>query len=180
MGSEVELATTPIFQVRAVGSFEQEPGCPDYATRALGPERLAGVCKGECYNPSDRRRTVTRIEVVRVRPQTSPGEDVASLIEDPWRTFECAPDPAGCAVTFEDPDYAEGGRDTVYYVRAFEEEKPGVNAGSVRCERDAAGRCTKVDLCGGDPTDDCLAPHEPRAWSSPIWVDWKAGAGTSG
>ncbi len=172
MGAEVELGTNPIFQVRAVGSFEQEPGCPDFASQALGPERLASICKGECYNPSDRRRPVTRIEVVRVRPQQRADEDVAGLIEDPWRVFECAPDPAGCAVTFEDPDYRGAGRDTVYYVRAFEEEKLAINAGGVRCQRDEAGRCTGVELCGGDPEDDCLAPHEPRAWSSPIWIDW--------
>ena len=37
---------------------------------------------------------------------------------------------------------------------------------------DAEGNCTAVDGCGLDPEDDCLAEHEPRAWSSPIFVDF--------
>ncbi len=175
MGSEVEMAANPIFQVRAVGSFEQLPGCPDESADALGPEELERICKGECYHPSDERRRISRIEVVRVRPQERPGEPVEPLIDDPWRTFSCEPDPAGCTVLFEDPDYAADHRDTVYYVRAFEESKPAVNAGNLRCERDEAGHCIGVDLCGGDPTDDCLGEHEPRAWSSPIWVDQPQG-----
>ena len=171
MGGEVEMDRTPIFRVRAVGSFEQAPGCPDYATTALGPERLERICKGECFNPTTRRRPIRHIDVVRIRPQNRPGEPIAPLVEDPWRRFECQDDPTGCAVTFQDPDYVEGGRDTVYYVRAHEAPAPGVNAGGVRCERDADGRCTKTSLCLGDASDDCLAEHEPRAWSSPIYVD---------
>jgi len=60
-------------------------------------------------------------------------------------------------------------------VRAVEEPAPKINAAQLRCERDAEGSCTKVDLCGTDDADDCLAPHEPRAWSSPIYVDYEAG-----
>ena len=176
MGGAVEMAESPIFQVRAVGSFEQRPGCPSYATGALTPERLEHVCKGECYNPGETRRLIRRIEVVRIRPQTSPGEDVGQLIDDPWKTFHCEPDPAGCAVTFSDPEFASVGRDTVYYVRAYEEPAPGINADNLRCDYDEAGRCIRTHLCpspdGTDP--DCLAPHEPRAWSSPIFVDLAA------
>ncbi len=178
MGSEVEMSTNPIFQVRAVGSFEQKPGCPRYASDALGAERLEGVCKGECYHPSDTRRPITRIEVVRIRPQTRLDEPVAQLIEDPWRSFECEPQPEGCSVSFEDPDFAAGGRNALYYVRAIEAPAPGVNAGGVRCEYDGSGECIEVDLCGGDASDaDCLGEHEPKAWSSPIFVDFGGGGG---
>ncbi len=176
MGSEVEMVSNPVFRVRAIGSFEQEPGCPDYAVGSLSEERLQHLCKGECYNPSDRRRLIARIEVIRIQPQNHPDEPVASLIQSPWRSFPCQPDPAGCTAHFEDPDFAADGRDTLYYVRAMEEPAPGINAANVRCEFDAEGRCAKVDLC--DDTDgedgDCLAEHEPRAWSSPIFVDFAA------
>ncbi|NIV45702.1 MAG: hypothetical protein GWN46_02140 [Gammaproteobacteria bacterium] len=99
---------------------------------------------------------------------------MAALIEDPWRSFPCEPDPAGCSVTFEDPDYAGGARDTLYYVRAIEEPAPAVNAAGLRCEYDEKGECVKVNPCGapGTEDDDCLAEHEPRAWSSPIFVDY--------
>jgi hypothetical protein len=176
MGSEVSQRVNPIFQVRAVGSLAQRPGCPDYATQTLSPERLTHLCKGECYNPSDQRRRITRIEVIRIQPQNRPDEPLDSLIRDPWRSFACEPDASGCSITFEDPDFAGQGRDTLYYVRAVEEPAPGVNAANLRCEKDAQGACVKVNLCGGvgADQDDCLAEHEPRAWSSPIFVDYGA------
>ena len=53
---------------------------------------------------------------------------------------------------------------------------PGVNADNLRCEYDEKGACVNVNLCGGPGAleDDCLAEHEPRAWSSPIFVDFRA------
>ena len=114
--------------------------------------------------------------MVRIRPQVSPAEDVGPLIADPWRVFECEPDPAGCAVTFTDSDFARAGRDALYYARAIEEPIPVVNAGLLRCEKDASGRCLSVDPCTGDEpaSNDCLAEDEQRAWSSPIFVGWQA------
>jgi hypothetical protein len=175
MGGAARLAEDPRFEVRAVGSYVQQPGCPEHASAALAPERLARICGGECYNPSDLRRRITRIEVVRIRPQASPGEDVAGLVQDPWRVFACDPDPAGCVVRFEDPEFTAAGRDAVYYVRAIEEPSPVVNAGALRCEVDADGNCVRVHPCYGDDyktpaSDDCAAPSEERAWSSPIFV----------
>jgi hypothetical protein len=172
MGSETRMLDAPIFQVRAIGSFAQQPGCPEYAEQALSAERLQRLCLGECYHPSDERRLITRIEVVRITPRAQPDEAVAGLIADPWRVFTCQPDPSGCAVTFSDPEFASLGRDALYYARAYEEPAPAINAGGLRCERDAEGRCTSVTRCGFDATDDCLAPREPRAWSSPIFVDY--------
>jgi hypothetical protein len=174
MGGELSMGAEPIFQVRAVGSFEQQPGCPDAAAEALGGADLERICKGECYHPSDRRRLVTRIEVVKIRPQREDGEDVGPLVSDPWRSFTCEPDPAGCTATFPDPDFAREGRDAVYYARVFEAPIQGVNGDNLRCTFDEAGNCTSVKLCpgeGGD-ADDCLGEKEPRAWSSPIFVDY--------
>ncbi len=174
MGSEARLSGTPRFRVRAVGAFEQKPGCPAHSMSALSGEALEQICRGECYNPSDTRKPIDRIEVVRIRPQATPGENVRELIEDPWRTFACRGDAAGCSVEFDDPAYAAGGRETIYYVRAIEKPSPTVNAGTLRCERDAKGECVKVKPCYGDQRtgleDDCKAPAEERAWSSPIFV----------
>ena len=57
-------------------------------------------------------------------------------------------------------------------VRAVEAPSPAVNAGLLRCEKDAEGSCVKVKPCLGVPdSDDCLAETEERAWSSPIFVE---------
>ena len=174
MGSEARLDRAPRFRVRAVGSFVQNPGCPETSTSALGSERLDHLCRGECYNPSDERRTITRIEVVRIRPQAQAGEPVDPLIEDAWRVLPCPASEAGCSVEFEDPDFAAGGREVIYYVRAIQEPTMAVNAGGLRCDYDADGNCIKAHPCFGDYRteyeDECLAENEERAWSSPIYL----------
>jgi hypothetical protein len=174
MGSETRIGENPRFRVRAAGSFKQKPGCPESSTQGLSPERLARLCRGECYNPSDERHVITRVEVVRIRPRVRPDEPIGSLIEDPWRKISCPYDPSGCVVEFEDPDFAAGHREAIYYVRAIQEPTPAVNAAGLRCTFDAEGRCVAVHPCYGDyrtpASDDCLAPAEERAWSSPIFV----------
>jgi hypothetical protein len=172
MGSQVELAENPIFQVKAVGSFEQNPGCGADAISALPPDRLARMCQGECYNPSNVRRAITRIEIVRIRPQRAPDEEIVGLVEDPWRVIECDGDPEGCVGTFVDEDYVTGGRDSLYYARAIEAPSLAIAADPLGCRRDSEGRCVQVDPCFGRPADDeCLAQTEERAWSSPIFVN---------
>jgi hypothetical protein len=173
MGAEISMRSDPIFEVRAVGSREQRPGCPEYSLRALSPERLDRLCRGECDNPSDQRRRIARIEVVRIRPRAVPAEPVDALVEDPWRVLPCAPDPAGCRVEFSDPEFAAAGRDALYYARAIEEPSLAVNAANLRCEFDENGRCLRTRPCVDVPaTDECLAENEERAWSSPIFVDF--------
>jgi hypothetical protein len=175
MGSQVALAGSPRFQVRAIGSFQQQDGCPEESEQALSPERLAYLCHGQCYHPGEQRHRITRIEVVRIRPQARPGEAIAPLIEDPWRSFECPPDPAGCSFELDDPEFARSGHDAVYYARALQEPTPAVNGANLRTEFDAEGFAIAVTPCYGDPRtpidDDCLAPVAERAWSSPIYVD---------
>jgi hypothetical protein len=174
MGSEVRMTENPRFRVRAVGALVQEPGCPETSTKALSPERLERLCRGECYNPGDQRRRLTHIDIVRIRPQNTKGEPIGELIEDPWRRFACPDDPAGCEVEFEDPEFAAGGREVAYYARAVQEATPAVNAGNLRCEYDDAGNCVRLNPCYGDYRtsfeDDCLTPNAERAWSSPIYV----------
>jgi len=75
---------------------------------------------------------------------------------------------------FSDPDYEREGRDTLYYARAVEAPAEVINAGGLRCRAGVDGACEAVDVCGldGDATAECLSPAEPKAWSSPIFVDW--------
>jgi hypothetical protein len=176
MGTEARLRVNPRFEARAVGSFVQKPGCPESARMGLSPERLEKLCRGECYHPGDERHPIASIEVIRIRPQSRPGELPGDLIDDPWKRFECQPDPAGCVVRFEDEEFVGAGRDVVYYVRALQVETPAISGAPLRTEFDAEGRAVSVRPCSGGyrtpKDDDCLAPVNERAWSSPIYVDF--------
>ena len=176
MGSIVKMRSNPQFEVKAVGAFIQNPGCPQFQQHLLGAQRLESLCHNECFNPSNKRRHITRIEVIRIHPQHSPAEAVGPLIEDPWKSLPCTPSESGCSVHFSDADFVKNGRDALYYVRAIQEPSPAVNGGQLRCRFDASGHCVQVNICSGAPTrtrpdDDCLAAIEERAWSSPIFVD---------
>ncbi len=181
MGSEAELDEAPRFEVRAVGAFEQQPGCPEFVHEGLSPERLERLCLGECYHPADDRRLIERIEVVRIRKQLEPSEPVAPLIEDPWRSFDCPPSAEGCEIHFEDSEW-DPRRETVYYVRALQEATPAVNGDPMRCERDSQGRCIRARPCPAsgpdfEKRDDCLNAVRERAWSSPIFVRGRSDPG---
>jgi hypothetical protein len=177
MGSTVQRSALPRFRVRAAGSFEQQPGCPEHAIEALGQERVDHICRGECHHPGEARRPITRIEIVRIRPQTRANEPLEDLVEDPWRTLPCPADGSGCVVEFSDPDFAEAARDTVYYVRALEAPDELIHGSNpLGCTFDAEGQCVAISPCGSrtPASDDCLSEAEPRAWSSPIYVDYVA------
>ena len=172
MGSQVELGDNPIFQVKAVGSFEQREGCGADVGRAMSAERIERLCQGECYNPLTIRRPITRLEIVRIRPQRTPDEDIVGLVEDPWKVIPCDGDPQGCTGVFVDEEYASSGRDVLYYARAIEAPSDAVAADPLGCRRDENGRCVQVDPCfGREEDDECLAQTEERAWSSPIFVN---------
>ena len=179
MGSDIKMSDNPRFVVKAAGSFIQKPGCPEYSYNALGKERLEDLCRNECYNPSDIRKKIDRIEVVRIKPQSFKGEDVSNLIEDTWKIFKCPKNSSDCSFSFTDNEFRNLERDTVYYVKAIEEPSKVINAGNLRCEYDALGNCTKTNICNGSPLitpyeDDCLEETEERAWSSPIYIDYSA------
>lgn len=177
MGSEVLLQETPRFRVKALGEFEQLPGCADYAVAALGEDRVASLCQGECYRPGgERRKAISRIEIVRIRPQVRPDEKVAPLIEDKWRVFDCPAQGTGCVAEFEDPEYGNSARSALYYARVIQEAEPLVVGDPFDCEYDDSGKCIKRNYCIGDnakPDDDCLVEAEPRAWTSPIFVEYQ-------
>jgi hypothetical protein len=177
MGTEVLMTQTPRFRVQAQGEFEQLPGCPDYAVAALGKARVESLCGGECFHPGGaRRKTLERIEIVRIRPQVRPDEVVAPLIENLWRVFPCPADGAVCSAEFDDPEYASGGRSTLYYARVIQQAEPLINGDPFGCEYDAQGQCVKRNYCIGPAAtadNNCLTPAEPRAWTSPIFVEYR-------
>ena len=180
MGSVIAgQSEAPVFRVTAAGAFEQKPGCPEFVEEALGPERLEALCLGECYHPSDRRRRIRRLEVVRIRAQSSPDEDLGGLVEDPWRVFECDDQGEGCRAEFEDPEFLSARGEVIYYARAVQEPTLAVNVGGFRCKRDAEGNCIEINPCYDDDRtareDDCLSENEERAWSSPIFLSRWAG-----
>lgn len=177
MGQSVKQLEAPIFSAKAIGSFKQKPGCPAIAENALGEERMAELCMGECYHPSNERRLISRFEVVRILPQNYQGEDLAPLIQDPWLVHQCEPNAQGCNIEFSDAEYNSIARDAAYYVRAIEEPADTVNGVQQQCDIDSNGQCLTIVDCGqrGKAGDDCLAPAEHRAWSSPIFVDFNAG-----
>ncbi len=172
MGSAVVQRALPRFEVRALGSFVQRPGCPAATRAALSAERIESLCLGECYYPSNRRHAIEAIEIVRIRPGADPA-DLALRIEDPWLRIPCPGDAAGCSATFEDPDF--GDVDRVYYARALQEPTPAIDGANLRARFDADGRAVSVEPCRvgwrAEPGDDCLAPVRERAWSSPLFLD---------
>jgi len=179
MGSAVVQRKPPRFEVRAVGSLIQRPGCPAYVRDALSPQRLERLCLGECYYPSDQREPIEAIEIVRIRPGAGEG-DLATRIEDPWLHVPCPRDPAGCAVRFEDRDFGAG--DRVYYARALQAPTPAINGANLRTRFDRDGNPIGVEPCFGgwrtEKSDDCLAPVSERAWSSPLFLDAPRGRGS--
>ena len=163
------MAKNPTFRVKAAGAHAQKPGCPGSVRETLGEDRVARICAGECYHPSDTRRAIQRIEVVRIARQMQEDETIDELIEDPWLRLPCDGGQSMCEVTFEDSSFVGSDREVLYYVRAIQEPTLAVNADGLRCDEN--GNC---DPCYGgyrtELTDDCLAPMEERAWSSPIYI----------
>ena len=171
MGSEFELNVNPRFRVRAVGSQKQLPGCN--VGEEFDKKTLDRLCKGECFNPSDERKLISRIEVVRIRPQAYSGESIENLIEDPWKVFACEASSEGCEVEFTDDNFTNANREIIYYVRAIQEPSLAINGSNLNCDRDDSGKCIKVNLCGdvdGQGEGDCLTQTEERAWSSPVFI----------
>ncbi len=175
MGAEVEMTHNPEFEVRAIGDFKQKSGCGQDDLQTNSPQYIRSLCSNECYHPSTERHLITRIEVIRIRPQSFSGEEIGGLIDDVWRTFECPPDPQGCVIRFRDDTFTSNNRNTLYYVRALQEETPAINGGQLHTKFDENGQATQITNCYGDYRtdldDDCLSPIQERAWSSPIYID---------
>ena len=179
MGGTTRESQSPVFEVKAVGAHKQKPGCPDDAHNALGGDRIQKLCANECFNPAAERMKITRIEVVRIRPQLSSDEPVGELVEDVWKVHQCKDTGNGCSFTFTDPEFADSNRMATYYVRAIQEPSNKINGDNLRCTYDDEGNCIKLNICYADTrtaaSEDCLASVEERAWSSPIYVEHSSG-----
>ena len=172
MGTELVLSSTPRFEVQAWGDFIQRPGCPPYAVSALGPDKITSYCHNECYYPSNERKRITRIEIVRIQRQISEEEPIAPLIDDPWKVVECPDSEQGCQVQFSDPAFPKMQRDTLYYVRAIQQPTLALNGGGLQTRFDRSGNPAQISLCS--PVDGCpVAEVEERAWSSPIYIRYQ-------
>ena len=176
MGRELSSSENPKFEVRALGSFKQLPGCPDYVNDTMKKEEIERLCLNECYNPSNERNLIDRIEVIKIKPTLSLNA-LQEVIQDPWLVLDCEDKGQGCSVSFEDPEFSKDRSNSVYYVRAIQEETLAVGGDPLRCEYNDKGECIKINPCyasGPDfePSDDCLAPIGERAWSSPIFLNY--------
>ena len=181
MGGKVVAEESPRFRIRAAGSLEQKPGCDNLTHFVLDEERVRNLCRGECYNPDEQRRAITRLEVIRITPAKQVDENPSDLITDPWLVIPCDENMGFCEATIEDSEFLSANRDAAYYVRAIEEPSEAVNGANLGCEYNEKGECVRMENCAhkfhqqfaeGLPTDgNCLATVEERAWSSPIYVN---------
>ena len=176
MGSEVSVRSNPKFTVKALGSYKQLPGCPEYVHTSMSKEEISRLCLNECYNPSNERYLISRIEVVKILP-TKKLDSLEKAIQDPWKTFECIDYGQGCSLSFVDKEFSSSKENAIYYVRAIQEQTDAVGGDPLRCEYNEEGECIKIKPCYAsgpdfDPSDDCLAPIGERAWSSPIFLNY--------
>ena len=165
MGSEIIMSQNPKFVVKAAGSFKQIDGCPAESIDSLSSKRLEYLCAGECYNPSNKRHIIERIEVIKITPQSYAGEAVSPLIQDVWKTLSCSGS-SECIVEFEDENYS---RDSVYYVRAIQEATPAINGSQYTFIKNEFNICKGSFRTALD--DNCLSPVNERAWSSPVYLN---------
>ena len=174
MGRERNISQKPQFEVTAIGSFKQKPGCPEYVYTAMSAEEISRLCLNECYNPSNERNKIDRIEIVKITPTTEL-DSISNNIQDPWKVFTCNDKGEGCSANFFDDEYVLNNKSSLYYARAIQEPTNIVGGDPLRCELNEAGECIKIRPCYSsgpdfDPSDDCLALVGERAWSSPIFL----------
>ncbi len=146
----------------------------------MDKDRAQKLSNGECYYPSDERYNIERIEITRIRPQLYQDENIDPLIEDKWKVYTCPKNSTTCVFEFEDfedTDFKEGERDALYYARIYEEPIATINAGNLRTSFDKNGNAVSVNPCHGDYRvsleDECTTMAPQRAWSSPIFVNYK-------
>lgn len=91
MGSAVAQNSNPRFRAKVIGLFKQLPGCPDYVVDTLEAKHLEKMSLGECYNPSDERYLIERIEVIKIRPQAFSGDNLRTTFDDNGKAIATEP-----------------------------------------------------------------------------------------
>ena len=105
MGNELPDSQQPQFEVRAIGSFKQNRGCPEIVHTAMSAEDISRLCLNECYNPSNERHKIDRIEIIKITPTTDL-DSISQNIQDPWKVFISKDIGEGCFVNFTDEGYS--------------------------------------------------------------------------
>ena len=149
-------------------------------TRRSARSASSASARASATTRATARRPITRIEVVRIRPQARAGEPVEPLIEDPWRELRVRRrDPPGCVATFDGPGLRRRrARRALLRARDRGAERRRSTAASSAASatpRVAAPRSTSA-ASPAATTTTASAPSEPRAWSSPIYVDYAGAA----
>ena len=119
---------------------------------------------------------IAAIEVVRIRPQRTADEPVGAPDRGRLAAFRVRAGSGGLRGSVRGRRVRRLARATPSTTCARSRPPtPAINGANLRTEFDAEGRAVRVSPClGGYRTpasDDCLAPVQERAWSSPIYVD---------
>ena len=138
---------------------------PRRACARLGPERLARLCRGECYHPGERARARSSpsrwcaCAAAPARRGRARGPDRGSLA--PLRLRPRSRRAAPCASTIE--EFAASGRDGVYYVRALQ----APDAGGQRRQPAHASSTPRVGPCASRPASPAGARRRATTASRP-------------
>ena len=173
MGSTVQAGQSPRFVVEAYGAPVEQAGCSEATRERWGDDVISNVCLNTCYNPGNQRTGIDRIEVIRITPQITAAEKIGDLIRDPYLVIPNAnrdargQPRAHFKAEFTDAEFAGLKRDALYYVRVIQTPTEGVNGTP---GYNARG---EMEFCPTEGQSQCKTPINERAWSSPIYVNYR-------